>query len=126
MQQRLAIATLEKIGRSYRVVLTAPSLTEVASAVAAGFGVTVASRSRIAGTELVICDERVLPKLPDVFCSIYVREDGDRDALESLADALVETIQPRHSLTPTALRDVALAGALGEAQAPLGLRVNGM
>jgi DNA-binding transcriptional LysR family regulator len=125
-QQRLAVATLEKIGRSYRVVLTAPNLTEVASAVAAGFGVTALSRSRIVG-DLVICDERVLPKLPDVVCSIYAREDDDRDDLESLADALAETFQPRHSLTSAALREVALAGAgpLGEA-APLGLRVSGM
>jgi DNA-binding transcriptional LysR family regulator len=127
-QQRLAVATLEKIGRSYCVVLTAPNLTEVASAVAAGFGVTALSQSRIVDTDLVICDERMLPKLPEVVCSVYVREDGDRDDLESLADALAETFQPLHSLTPAALREVALAGAgpLGEAQAPLGLRVNGM
>jgi DNA-binding transcriptional LysR family regulator len=127
-QQRLAVATLEKIGRSYSVVLTAPNLTEVASAVAAGFGITALSRSRIVDTDLVICDERMLPKLPDIVCSIHVREDGDRDDLESLADALAETLQPLHSLTPAALRKVALAGAgpLGEAQAPLGLRVNGM
>lgn len=113
-QQRLAVATLEKIGRSYRVVLTAPNLTEVASAVAAGFGVTALSRSRIVGSDLIVCDERVLPKLPDVVCSIFVREDGDRDELESLADALAGTFQPRHSLTPpAALREVALAGAGG-------------
>jgi DNA-binding transcriptional LysR family regulator len=113
-QQRLAVGTLEKIGRSYRIVLTAPNLTEVASAVAAGFGVTALSRSRIVGTDLVVCDERVLPKLPDVVCGIYVREDGDREELESLADALAATFQPRHSLT-SALREVALAG-VGEAQ----------
>ncbi|MBO0759543.1 MAG: hypothetical protein J2P54_27205, partial [Bradyrhizobiaceae bacterium] len=124
-QQRLAVATLEKFGRSYRVVLTAPNLTEVASAVAAGFGVTALSRSRIVGTDLVVCDERVLPKLPEVVCSIYLREGGDRAELESLADALAETFQPRQSLTPTALA-LAGAGSLGEAQAPLGLRVNGM
>ena len=126
--QRLAVATLEKVGRSYRIVLTAPSLAEVTSAVAAGFGVTALSRSRIAGTDLIICDDRVLPKLPDIVCSIYLREGGDRDALESLADALAENFQARHAPAPAPapFREVALAaaGPLGEAPVSLGLRAS--
>lgn len=109
--QRLAAAALEEIGRSYRIVLTAPNLAEVASAVAAGFGVTALLRSQIVGTDLLICDDRVLPELPDVVCRIYLREAGHRDIVESLADALAETLQARHAPTSPTFREVALAQA---------------
>jgi len=94
---RLAIAALEKAGRSYQIVFTAPTLGEVATAVAAGIGVMALARSRLASTELLVCEDRSLPKLPDIVCSVYVREGGDREALEQLADALAEILQAQRA-----------------------------
>jgi DNA-binding transcriptional LysR family regulator len=103
---RIAISALEKAGRSYNLVYTAPTTAEVASAVAAGIGVMALPRSRTATPNLVACEDRSLPKLPDVVCSISIREGGDRDALEQLADALAEILQTQRA--PMAPRDVAL------------------
>jgi DNA-binding transcriptional LysR family regulator len=120
---RLATATLEKAGRNYHVVFTAPSLAEVASAVAAGLGIMPLARSRIAAADLIICDDRLLPKLPDIACSIYVREGGDRDALEQLADALAEILQAQRA--PTQLLHREAIGSATQIDATLGLRAAG-
>jgi hypothetical protein len=39
-------------------------------------------------------DDAPLPKLPDAHCGIYLRDRGDKDALEQLADALTAALQP--------------------------------
>jgi len=91
---RLAISTLEKAGRSYRVVFTAPRVIDVVAAVVAGFGVTAVPASYAAATGLAACEDSVLPKLPRIACSIHVRDGGnDRKALEQLADGLAEILQ---------------------------------
>jgi DNA-binding transcriptional LysR family regulator len=91
---RLVVSTLEQAGRSYRIVFTAPSLTKVAAAVAAGFGVTALIRGLADASELVPCEDRLLPKLPSALCSIRVREGGNREALDQLADGLAAILQP--------------------------------
>jgi DNA-binding transcriptional LysR family regulator len=122
---RLAVAALEKAGRNYHVVFTAPGLAEVASAVAAGLGIMALTRSRIAAADLLTCDDRLLPKLPDIVCSIYVSEGGDREALEQLAEALAEILQAQRAPAQLPHREAAMAGSTTEVDATLGLRASG-
>jgi DNA-binding transcriptional LysR family regulator len=124
---RLAVAALEKAGRSYHVVFIASSLGEVATAVGAGIGVMALARSRLASTELLVCEDRSLPKLPDIVCGIYVREGGDREALEQLADALAEILQAQRAAAQPLNRDSDATGisSSGEVEAPRGLRASG-
>ena len=119
---RLAVSTLERAGRDYHIVFTAPTAAEVATAVAAGLGIMALPRSRIAVADLFPCDDRLLPRLPEIICSIYVREGGDRDALEQLANALAEILQSQRASTPLPHREIALAGSV---DATLGLRASG-
>ena len=113
---RLAVSALEQAGRSYRVIFAAPTVVEVAAAVAAGFGVTALPRSQATSAALVVCDEHLLPKLPTVLCSIHVRAGrGDRKALEQLADGLAEILQAaptpataRHAQSPVEGFDAAV------------------
>jgi hypothetical protein len=35
-----------------------------------------------------------LPKLIDMYCGIYIREAGERDALEQLADSVANALRP--------------------------------
>jgi DNA-binding transcriptional LysR family regulator len=120
---RLAVEGLEKAGRSYQIALTAPGLADVISAVAAGLGVTVLARSRIDTIDL--SEDRMLPKLPDVVCSIYVREGGDREALEQLADALAEILQAQRSTAQYPEDALVPTEPSGEIEASLGLRASG-
>ena len=67
----------------------------------------------------------MLPKLPDVVCSIYVREGGDREALEQLADALAEILQAQRSTAQYPEDALVPTEPSGEMEASLGLRASG-
>lgn len=84
---RLAQAALNNVGQSCDVVLTAPSLAHLIGAVASGLGVMVMPRVRVP-TQLVIWDDSPLPLLPAIFCGVFVREGGDREVFEQLAESL--------------------------------------
>jgi len=86
--QRVAIAALSQAGRRYDLVFTAFSLTSLAAAVSAGFGVLVMPRGRALSNNLYIWDDAPLPPLPQLFCGIYVRASDSRTAADELADYL--------------------------------------
>jgi DNA-binding transcriptional LysR family regulator len=94
MNHRLAVEALDRVGRSYEVVFTGPSILSLVSAARAGLGIMPFSRRRVAQTDLVICDTDELPELPDLVCSVYVSETGEADLLKDLADMIAATIRP--------------------------------
>jgi DNA-binding transcriptional LysR family regulator len=86
--QRVAVAALRNAGRECKLVFTSVSLTSLAAAVGAGFGVMVIPRGRALRNDLYIWEDAPLPSLPQIYCGIYVREGGDHEASEELADDL--------------------------------------
>ena len=86
--QRVAVAALSQAGRRCEFVFTSVSLTSLAAAVGAGFGVVVMPRGRALRNNLYIWEDAPLPPLPQLFCGIYVRDSVARTAAEELADYL--------------------------------------
>jgi DNA-binding transcriptional LysR family regulator len=86
--QRVAIAALSQAGRQCEFVFTSVSLTSLAAAVGAGFGVLVMPRGRALRNDLYIWEDAPLPPLPQLFCGIYVRDGEARTAADELSDYL--------------------------------------
>lgn len=89
---RLAVTALKSAGLEWEDVFTGPSLTSLNAAVAAGLGVMALVRRRANDAGLFIWDDAPLPKLPDLYSGIYVREGGARAAYEHLADEIATGI----------------------------------
>ena len=96
---RLATATLQKCGRSHETVYMSGSTAGLAAAISAGLGVMALARSRTGTPGLMIWDDGPLPKLPDIYCGIYIRSDNDRVDLEQLGEFLAETLHPSTRLS---------------------------
>lgn len=88
------IEALDKAGRAYDIVYTGSSVASLGAAVNAGLGVMAMTRSRIGASGMTVWDNAPLPRLPDIFCGIYIREGADRMALEQLADAIAGVLNP--------------------------------
>jgi DNA-binding transcriptional LysR family regulator len=93
MNHSIAVNALEKVGRSYEFTLIAPTILSLISAVRNGLGVMPFARRRIVSTDLVVCGEHALPKLPELVSSVYVSEAGDSDVLNALADEIADVIR---------------------------------
>ena len=91
--QRVAVAALRDAGREYEFVFTSRSLVSLMAAVAAGFGVMVMPRGRAMKSNLTIWEDAPLPKLPELYCGIFVRDGGNRSAIEELADNLAAELR---------------------------------
>ncbi|HZD91734.1 MAG TPA: LysR substrate-binding domain-containing protein, partial [Pseudolabrys sp.] len=89
---RVAVQALQKVGLDWQEVFTGPSMISLASAVVAGFGVMPIIRKRAADNGLVVWEEPPLPKLPDLYSGIYIREGGARAAYEQLADEIADVL----------------------------------
>jgi DNA-binding transcriptional LysR family regulator len=87
------VAALESAGRSYRVVLSAPRIDDLRSAVAAGVGVTALTRNLAVDTEAPPWDDGPLPKLGGVVCNICVRAEMSTKPLDELAEVLVKSLR---------------------------------
>ena len=73
-------------------VFIGPSLNSLKGAVAAGLGVMAIARGRADDIGVMRWDDAPLPKLPDLYSGIYVREGGARPISEQLADEIAEAI----------------------------------
>jgi DNA-binding transcriptional LysR family regulator len=91
--QRLAVAALHRAGLDCNFVFTSHSLMSLMAAVAAGFGVMVVPRGRAIRNHLSIWEDSPLPELPDIYTALFVRDGGDRAAIEQLADYLKDEIR---------------------------------
>jgi DNA-binding transcriptional LysR family regulator len=96
---RAAVETLQRYGRSHETVYVSGSTTGLAAAISAGLGVMALARSRTGTPGLMVWDDGPLPKVPDVYCAIYTRENGNRIELEQLAELLAETLHPSTRLS---------------------------
>jgi len=89
---RIAVTALKAAGLEWEDVFTGPSMNSLNGAVAAGLGVMAVTRRRANDVGMLIWDDAPLPKLPDLYSGIYVREGGARAAYEQLADEIAEAI----------------------------------
>jgi DNA-binding transcriptional LysR family regulator len=89
----VAVATLHRAGLDCNFVFTSQSNASLLAAVAADFGVMAVPRGRAIRNNLVIWEDSPLPKLPELYCALMVREGGDRTAVEELADYLEDQIR---------------------------------
>jgi DNA-binding transcriptional LysR family regulator len=91
---RLTTLALNQAGRDYEVVFTAFAAGALLAAVGAGLGIGPSPRSEIP-PEVEICQEPFLPKPPEAYCGVYVRERVDSELLDGLADALARALMLR-------------------------------
>jgi DNA-binding transcriptional LysR family regulator len=89
---RLAATVLKSAGLDWEDVFTGPSTSSLDGAIAAGLGVMAVTRRRAREVGLLIWDDAPLPKLPDLYSGIYLRESGARPAYEKLADEIAAVI----------------------------------
>jgi DNA-binding transcriptional LysR family regulator len=94
MSRGTAIAALEKVSRPFEVILSAPTVLAMLSSVRAGIGIMPFAKRRIGSADLAMVQDPTMPKLPDVVCSICVREGGDAELLDYLTTAIAEAIRP--------------------------------
>jgi DNA-binding transcriptional LysR family regulator len=122
LSARVGIAALEQAGRVSEVIYVGRSLTGVFAAVRAGLGITSINR-RVVPSGLASCVfSPKLPRLPQLFTGVYLRENGNRRIVEELGDAIAAAIDPDKrgvrpemtspSMTPVDVSD-ARANSLG-------------
>ena len=92
---RLAVQSLKKAGLDWEEVFTGPSVASLSSAVVAGLGVMAVIRRRADDNGMVVWEDAPLPKLPELYNGVYIREGGARAAYEQLADEIAETLTQR-------------------------------
>lgn len=85
-----ALSALDAIGRSWRIVLTTPSLAGIRAAVQAGLGVGVRTE-RWLESDLKIVDD-VLPPLPDVELALISAATTGEQVVQRLRTALLESL----------------------------------
>jgi DNA-binding transcriptional LysR family regulator len=89
--------TLSQAGRDYEKVFIGSNLIGLIGAVAAGLGVMALPRSRAGLPGIAVWENAPLPRLPDIFCGIYVRGGADVEEREQLADAIAAALSPQSS-----------------------------
>jgi DNA-binding transcriptional LysR family regulator len=95
---RHAITTLSQAGRDSELVFMGSSLAGVGGAVAAGLGVMAFPRCRVGIPGVVVWEDAPLPKLPEIFCGLYVRGGAEPEDREQLAEAIADTLRPREAV----------------------------
>jgi len=94
LMHRITTSILNHTARDYEIVFMAFASVGLLAAVSAGLGVALLPRSEVPlGIE--ICEDGFLPKPPDVYCGIYLRQQFDWDMLDDLADAIYEALARR-------------------------------
>jgi DNA-binding transcriptional LysR family regulator len=83
---RLAVQALQSAGLDWEDVFTGPNTAGLKSAIDAGLGVMAMTRRHAAKAGMTVWENPPLPKLPDLYSGIYIREGGARPIYEQLAD----------------------------------------
>jgi DNA-binding transcriptional LysR family regulator len=94
LNRYLAVTALKSAGLEWEDVFTGPSLLSLSAAVSAGLGVMILSRRRVDPYGLIVWDDGPLPKLGEVYCGVYIRDGGNREVIEQLADLIAEVLRP--------------------------------
>jgi DNA-binding transcriptional LysR family regulator len=90
---RLAVSALKAAGLDWEDVFTGPSIVSLAGAVTAGLGVMALTRKRATELGMTIWEDCPLPRLPDLYGGVYLREGGARAAYEQLADEIAAVLR---------------------------------
>jgi DNA-binding transcriptional LysR family regulator len=90
---RLATRVLKGVGLDCETVFTGPSMASLDRAVKAGLGVMAITRERANYFGMNVWDDAPLPKLPELYTGIYVREGGARATYEQLADEFATVLR---------------------------------
>lgn len=85
---RLAVQALQSAGLDWEDVFTGQSTVGLRSAIDFGLGVMAITRRRANEAGMLVWEDPPLPKLPDLYSGIYVREGGARAIYEHLADEI--------------------------------------
>jgi DNA-binding transcriptional LysR family regulator len=91
---RNAMAALNDAGRDCELAFIGSSLLGLGAAVAAGFGIMALPRGRTEIPGITVWEDAPLPKLPDIFCGIYVRTGVDVEEREQIAETLAAALRP--------------------------------
>ena len=97
---RNAMAALSHAGRECELAFIGSSLLGLGAAVAAGFGVMALPRGRANIPGITVWDDAPLPKLPDIFCGIYVRDGVDVEERNEIAQTVAAALRPESSPEP--------------------------
>lgn len=89
---KLVVRALKAAGMDWEDVFMGPSLASLKGAVAAGLGIMAINRRRADDDGIMVWEDAPLPKLPDVYSGIYVREGGARAIYEQLADEIAAVV----------------------------------
>ena len=89
---RIAATTLKSAGFDWEDAFIGPSFTSLRNAVSAGLGIMAITRHRAISTGMTIWEDTPLPKLPDLYAGIYIREAGPDAIYEQLADELARNL----------------------------------
>ena len=89
---RLAVRALKAAGLDWEDVFTGPSFVSLRAAVVAGLGVMAITRRRAIDDGMLIWEDAPLPKLPDLYSSILIREGGSLAIYEQLANEIAAVV----------------------------------
>jgi DNA-binding transcriptional LysR family regulator len=116
MYHRLATRALKEAGLDWEDVFTGPSFNSLKSAVDAGLGVMAITRRRANQDGNLIWEDSPLPKLPELYSSVLVREGGATAVYEQLADEIAKVVlAPDTVQLPTVTRIDPLRKAISAA-----------
>jgi DNA-binding transcriptional LysR family regulator len=94
---RSAMAVLSQAGRECELAFIGSSLLGLGAAVSAGFGVMALPLGRADIPGITVWNDAPLPKLPDIFCGIYVRPGVDVEEREQIAGTIAAALKPESS-----------------------------
>jgi DNA-binding transcriptional LysR family regulator len=97
---RAAVDALRGSGRESELVFTGPTIVSLAAAINAGLGIMALPRSRVWTPNLTIWDDAPLPKPSDLVWGVYLREGGEREPLDDLADTIAGELRARTVAIP--------------------------
>jgi DNA-binding transcriptional LysR family regulator len=87
------IAALNSIGRDVDLIVMTSGIAGLGAAVASGVGLSALPRNCAGIPDVSVWENAPLPKLPDMFCGIYVRPGADSADRDRLADGLARALR---------------------------------
>jgi DNA-binding transcriptional LysR family regulator len=90
---RLAMTALSKVNRECELSFVGSSLLGLGTAVASGFGIMALPRNRTEIPGVTVWEDAPLPKLPNVFCGIYLRQGSSIEERDEIASVLMPALR---------------------------------
>ncbi len=89
LMRHAAAQELDRVGRPWRMVLTAYSASSIIAAAMAGLAISVLPVRNVPAGLNILGPESGLPRVPDLQFSLYQREDAHSPAVQLFADDLI-------------------------------------